>query len=246
VAIVSESLARRFVAGSNPLGKRIRTGGAERPNNPWMEIVGVVGDLRYDGLALPPAPALFQPIGQSSWPEMYLVVRSAAKPAALVPALRRVVAALDPGLPLAAVRTMDETLAASVSEPRFRTLLLGAFSVLALLLATVGVYGLVAYTLAQRTHELGIRVALGASRGRVLRLVLAGGLRLIGAGVAIGLLASLALTRLASSLLFGVTATDPPTFLAAALLLSLVALLASFLPARCATRLDPAAVLRSE
>jgi putative ABC transport system permease protein len=246
VAIVSESLARRFVAGADPLGKRIRTGGAERPNNPWMEIVGVVGDLRYDGLALPPAPALFQPIGQSSWSEMYLVVRSSTQPAALVPALRRVVAALDPGLPLAGVRTMDETLAASVSEPRFRTLLLGAFSVLALLLATVGVYGLVAYTLAQRTHELGIRVALGASSGRVLRLVLAGGLRLIGAGVAIGLLASLALTRLASSLLFGVTATDPPTFLAAALLLSLVALLASFLPARRATRLDPAAVLRSE
>jgi predicted permease len=246
VAMVSAALARRYLRGGDAVGRRIKTGGPERPKNSWMEIVGVVGDLRYDGLASAAEPALYEPLAQASWNEMFLVVRSFAEPEALAPALRRAVSSLDRDLPLANVRTMGQRLSEAVAQPRFRTFVLGAFSALALLLAAVGVFGLIAYTVAQRTHELGIRMALGARRAEVLRLVLAAGGRLVAAGMAIGAVAALGMSRLLSSLLFGISATDPATFALAFSLLPLVALAASLSPARRATRLDPASVLRSE
>jgi putative ABC transport system permease protein len=247
VCLINQTLAREFFPGEDPLGKRLRQGGTDRPTNQFMEIVGVVGDVRYEGLNAKVQPAYYEPFAQTAWSDMSLVVRSATTdPLALVPAVRGELRALDPGLPLARVRTMDELMTRSVAQPRFRTLLLALFSAMALVLAGVGVYGVVSYTVARRTHEIGVRVALGAQLGDVLRLVVGHGMRLVAGGLLLGLAGALLLTRVMSSLLFGVSATDPLTFVCVPVLLAAVALLACLVPARRATKVDPMVALRYE
>jgi putative ABC transport system permease protein len=210
------------------------------------EIIGVVGNVHQIGLDTAPEPAVYWPHPELVMSGMTILVRAAGDPLALVSAAQSELHQVDPELPMAAVATMDQLLADSLSRSRFTMLLLGIFSAVALLLAAVGVYGLIAFSVTQRTQELGIRIALGAQRGDVLRLVLAQGTRLTLLGVAIGVLAALALSRLLAALLFRVSATDPLTFASVAGLLAGVALLACFVPARRATRVDPIVALRYE
>jgi putative ABC transport system permease protein len=244
VVIINDTLARRFFAGEDPVGKRIRVGGPERPTAPWMEIVGVVGDLRFDGLGAEAQPTYYEPHAQVGWWYTYLVMRTRQEPHALIPAVREAVWSIDRDLPVAGFKTMEELMAESVAQPRFRTLLLLAFGALALLLAGVGVYGVLAYSVAQRNQEIGIRVALGAQRGDIVALVLGHGMKLTVVGLALGAAGAFALTRVLSSLLFQVSPTDLVTFTAAAAVLAGVALLACYLPARRATRVEPLVVLR--
>jgi predicted permease len=249
VAIVNQTLAQHCWPNENPIGKRLKTGGAERPKNPWMEVVGVVGDIKYSGLDAAPEMALYEPYQQAAWPSMYLVVRTSSKlsnPAALASAVQTAFWSLDKDLPVAHIRTLEQLLSESVEEPRFRTVLLEIFALIALSLATVGIYGVLAYSVSQRRHEIGIRMALGAKRRDILCLVVGQGMLLTLIGVAIGIAGAFALTRFLSTLLYGVRPTDPATFVVVPLLLACVALLACYIPARRATRVDPMVALRYE
>jgi putative ABC transport system permease protein len=246
VVIINQTMAATLFPGEDPIGRRMQLGDPN-PNSPWITIVGVVGDVKYTGLERAPEPTMYTPYEQNLWwPTMYLVVRSSVDPAGLAPALRAQVAELDPLLPMARVFTMDELLKRSVAEPRFRTTLLGIFAVMALLLAVLGIYGVLSYTVGQRTQEIGIRMALGAQRRDVLALVLGQGMALAGLGVAIGLASATALCRVLAGLLFGVGPTDPVTFGAVSLVMAAAALLACWVPARRATRVDPIVALRAE
>jgi putative ABC transport system permease protein len=241
VILISEVLAQRFFADENPLGQRLRLSSLSK--EPY-EIIGIVGDVRHRGLNAELRQTIYFPtlgLGYSN-----LVIRTATDPASLAAAVRKEVTAIDPNQPVANVKTMEQWVSESVAQPRFRTLLLGVFSAVALLLSVIGIYGVMSYAVAQRVHELGIRMALGAGADDVLRLVIGQGMKLALAGVTIGLLAAFVLTRLLKDLLFGVQATDPLTFTAIALLLTLVALLACYLPARRATKVDPLTALRHE
>ena len=244
VVIVSDSLARHFFPNQDPLGRRIKQSG---PDNqaPFMEVVGVVGDVKYTGLQNDTDAAYYMPYGQNYGRRMFVVVRSSLG-AALAPALRRAVQAADPGVTLNQVESMQETLSRAVALPRFDTVLLAAFAVVALLLAALGIYGIMAYSVAERTHEIGVRMALGAGQGSVLGMVVRQGAGLALIGILFGLVGAFALTRLLSNLLFGVSSTDPLTFAAVALGLLAVALFASFIPARRATRISPVVALRYE
>lgn len=239
VVIINETLARKYFPATSPLGKRFKEGGSDRTANPWMEIVGVVGDVKYEGLDLPTAPAFYLPFRQSPIRGMNLVVNTSLAPAALTAAVRAEMRKIDPEIPVARVSTMERLIDESVAQPRFRTFLIGIFSAVAMLLAAIGIYGVVAYSVSQRTQEIGIRMALGARRSDVLRLVVRQGMTLTLAGVALGVLGALALTRLTANLLFGVGATDPITFATISILLIFVALLACYIPARRAAKLDP-------
>jgi putative ABC transport system permease protein len=206
-----------------------------------------VADVKYSGLNEPPQPALYTSFQQNLWwRSMFLAVKAGGDPLGLVNAVRNEVWALDRDLPISQIKTMDQLMSDSVAEPRAYTLLLGALGAVALLLAAVGIYGVMSYAVTQRTHEIGVRMALGAQSGAVLRLVVGAGMKLALLGMAIGLLAAFALTRLMSKLLFDVSATDPVTFAQIALLLMGVALLACYLPARRATKVDPMTALRCE
>ena len=211
-----------------------------------MEIVGVVGDAKYGGLDGESESTYYLPYTQNFDSRTYLVVRSAISAASLAPAVRREIGAVDKDTVVNQVSTMEQAIFASVAQPRFRTLLLGAFAAIALLLAAIGIYGVIAYTVAQRTHEIGIRMALGAQRSHVLGMVMRRGATLALAGTALGFAGALILTRMLSSLLFGISTTDPATFAAASLGLLGVALAASFIPARRATRIDPILAVRYE
>jgi len=246
VVIINQTLAERYFAGEPAIGKRFKIGGADRPRNPWMEIVGVVGDVKYSGLDLKPEPAYYMPLAQDAWRAAYLVVRTPLNPAGLAPAIREQIWALDKDIPIAKVATMDRLLAESVAQPRFRTLLLGIFAALALVLASVGIYGVISYSVTQRTHEIGIRMALGAQARDVSKLVIRDGVALALIGVTMGLAASLALTRLMESLLFEVSTTDQSIFAGVGALLVAVAVLACWIPARRASRVDPMVALRCE
>jgi predicted permease len=241
VAIVTESFARRAFGGGAPLGRRIRSW---RDENVLREIVGVVADTRYFGMAAAPEPVVFVPHGQDPWGTMYLVVRARSEPVAVAGAVQAVLARLDPGIPIADVRTLDEMASASLAGPRTTSTLLAAFAASAVVLACVGLYGVVAYAAAQRTRELGIRMALGAAARDVLRLVLGQGAGVVGAGVVLGLAGALAASRVLRGLLYEVSAADPTTFVGVSLLLAAVALAAAWIPARRASRLEPAAALR--
>ena len=245
VAIVSEGFARRFYPNREALGKRIMQSGPGFGNT-WMEIVGVVGNVKYLGLTVDTDPAYYMPFAQSYGPRMFLAVRSSGDAAGLAEPLRRAVQSIDPGVTLAQIGTMEQALRLSVSQPRFDTMLLGLFAGIALLLAAVGIYGLMAYAVAQRTHEIGVRMALGAARADVVRMVVREGGQLAAIGMVLGLGGALALTRLLRSMLFGVGVTDALTFGAAALGMALVVLLATFLPALRATRISPVVALRYE
>jgi len=240
VALVNQNIVRKFWPNQNPLGKRVTVGNLPKP----FEIVGVLVDVKNSGLAVAPGPEVFVPYPQLASPLLFLSVRTSLDPHSLASALRAQVAAADPDQPLTEIQTMEERLESASASPRFTMLLIGVFSATAFILAAVGIYGVIAYSVAQRTQELGIRIALGAERSDILRLVIGSGLGLSLAGIAIGLAASIALTRLMSAMLYETSATDPLIFGASAALFLAVALMASYLPARRATRIDPAEALR--
>ena len=239
VVIVSQQLVTTVFQNEEPLGKRLIT----FDNQPF-EIVGVVGDLLHQSLAGPPFPAMYFPVRRAGG--MNLVVRTHGDPMSLAGAVRNEVRSIDPDQPVAAVRPMTEWVDSSVAQPRFQTTLFGLFGALAMILAATGIYGVMSYSVAQRTHEIGVRMALGARRADVLKLVVGQGMLLTMIGVVIGLLAAFALTRVMASLLFGVTARDPITFVVVGALLTAVAFVACFVPARRATKVDPLTALRYE
>jgi putative ABC transport system permease protein len=248
VTIINQVFADKYLHGVDPLGQKavIYMKSLEESGNKPSEIIGVVGDVHQMGLDTAPEPTVYWPHPELVMTGMTILVRTSNDPLALVSTARSELQQLDPELPMAAVATMDQLLADSLSRSRFTMLLLGIFSAVALVLAAVGIYGLIAYSVTQRTQELGIRIALGAQRRDVLRLVLGQGARLTLLGVTLGILAALAVSRLLASMLFGVSATDPLTFAGVAALLGIVALLACFIPARRATRVDPIVALRYE
>jgi putative ABC transport system permease protein len=248
VTIINQAFADKYLHGVNPLGQKAAIYMKSLSENELQpsEIIGVVGDVHQMGLDTVPEPTVYWPHPELVMSGMTILVRTANDPLSMASAARAALQQLDPELPLAGVATMDQLLADSLSRSRFTMLLLGIFSAVALVLAAVGVYGLIAYSVTQRTQELGIRVALGAQSRDVLRLVLAQGTRLTLLGVALGVFAALALSRLLATLLFNVSATDPLTFAGVATLLAAVALLACFIPARRATRVDPIVALRYE
>jgi putative ABC transport system permease protein len=246
VVIISTAFANRFFSGIDPIGKRFKQGGADDEDN-WMTIVGVVGDVHHYGLSTEVSSEMYMPFAQKPEPEITLIVRSAAaNPMGLLPSIRSEVEAIDKDQPIFGVQTMEHLLSESVASERLSVMLLGLFAGLAFLLACVGIYGVISYSVTQRTHEIGVRIALGASGADILRLVVGQGMRMVGVGLILGLIASFALTRVMSSLLFGVSATDPATFIVVSLLLASVAFFASFIPARRATRVDPMVALRYE
>jgi putative ABC transport system permease protein len=246
VVIINKTLADHYFPDENPIGKRFKAGGGEKNSNPWMEIVGVVGNVKYTGLDAKPESAYYLPAAQVGWRAMYLAVRTSSNPIDLARALRQEVWALDKDLPVTNVATMEQLLAESVAQPRFRTLLLGIFALVALVLASVGIYGVISYTVTRRTYEIGIRMALGAQTGEVLKLIIRQGMTLAVIGVSIGIAASLVLTRVMEKLLYEVSVTDEAIFAGVAGLLGLVALLACYIPARRATKVDPMIALRYE
>ena len=241
VSMVNQSIVRRFWPDQNPLGKRIWVGNLPKP----FEVVGVLGDAKNDSLAAAPGGEVFLPYPQLASPQLYLSVRTRLDPHSLASALRTQVGAADPNQPLTEIETMEERLELASASPKFAMLLIGMFSITALVLALVGIYGVIAYSVAQRTQELGIRIALGAGKSDILRLVVGSGLVLSVSGVAIGLAGSIALTRLMSAMLYDTSATDPLTLGVCAGLFLAVALLAAYLPARRAARIDPYNALRA-
>ena len=248
VALVSETMARNLWPGENPLGKHLRISGSDRPIEQleWRSVAGVVSDVKQDRLDAPGEMQLYVPEAQMVNSYMTLVVRTRVNPSSLTAAVREQIHVLDKDQVVYGIATMDQLLSDSLALRRFSMLLLGMFAGVALLLAAVGLYGVISYTVGQRTHEFGIRMALGAQSGDVLRLVVRHGFTLVLAGLAAGILAALALTRLLSSLLFGISATDPATFAIVTLVLSTVALVACYVPALRATKVDPMVALRYE
>jgi putative ABC transport system permease protein len=250
VAVVNETFARVFLADEDPLGKRIKLGSAQGPF-PWLTIAGVVGDVKHGGLDGETRPEMYVPYLQpllSGWnvPPMFLVVRSESEPSSLISAVRGVVKELDRDQPVYGVASMEQLLSRSTAPRRFNMTLLAVFAALALILAGIGVYGVMAYAVTERTRDIGIRMALGAQASDALKLVISQGMRLTLVGIALGLMGAFALTRLMKNLLFDVRPTDPMTFIAIALLLTFVALLACWIPARRATKVDPMVALRCE
>jgi putative ABC transport system permease protein len=245
--MINAMLAEHFFAGEDPIGKRIQI--FPDPAR-WREVVGVVGDVRLVGLDAEINPTLYVPMPQNPYPaalrNVFLAVRTSGEPKSLVAGIRTELRALDRDVPISQVQTMEEIVAGSLSQRRLSMSLLVVFSVLAAVLAAVGIYGVMAYIVAGRTHEIGIRMAMGAQQGEVLKMILGDGAKLTAIGVGIGLSAAFALTRVLSSLLYGVSAADPVTFAGISLLLACVAMLASYIPARRAARVDPMEALRDD
>jgi putative ABC transport system permease protein len=248
VLIINQAMASRYWPDEDALGKRIKLGRLDSAI-PWLTVVGLVDNVREFDPVNPPRPAMYFPAGQSPDVRAALrdwVVRASGDPLSLSAAVRSAVWDIDKDLPVSRVQTMEKVRAASIASQQFNLLLMGLFGCLALVLATTGIYGVTAYSVAQRTREIGIRLAIGAQTGDVLRLVMGQGMRLTVIGVAVGLAGAWASTRLMSSLLFGVSATDPVTFAIVSLLLTAVALLACYIPARRAMKVDPIIALRYE
>jgi putative ABC transport system permease protein len=246
VGIANNSMVRQYFPNEDPLGKRIRW--ARDTEVHWITIIGVVGDVKHFGLDLPEQPGLYSPYTQiDPWKRwMTFAARTQSDPEAMAVALKQQIWKLDPGLPVTKLKTMNDVAAASFAARRFNMLLLTIFAALAVLLAAVGIYGVMSYTVTQRTQEIGIRMALGARGADVLGLIIKNGMILTAVGVVIGIVGGLVLTRLLTTLLFGVTPTDKPTFLVVSALMILIALVACYLPARRATFVDPLVALRYE
>jgi putative ABC transport system permease protein len=244
VILISESFARRFFPNEDPIGKRLKVFMSEDPA--WAEIVGIVGDVRYDNLTAEAEPFVYYPTPELTYEFMTLVIRTAGDPAEMAPAVRREIAAIDPDQPVSDVRTMTQVMADTVARARFNTLLLAIFAGLATLLAAVGIFGVMSYSVQLRTREIGLRMALGAQPGRVLLMMLRQGLLLTLVGIGVGLAGALVLSRVMSGLLYGVTASDPATFAAIVVVLAVVSLIACYIPARRATRVDPLIALKYE
>jgi putative ABC transport system permease protein len=245
VLIVSESLAQHYWPNQDPIGKRIKWGVAES-KEPWMTVVGVVGDVKQAALDVETTFHTYQPFLQNEISSMNVAVRASGDPASLVSALRSAVWALDPQIAVAKVRTMDEVIRESTSPRRFNLFLLGGFAALALILSAIGIYGVISYSVARRSHEIGIRMALGADHERLVRWIVGQGIVLLAAGIGIGLAGAAIVTRTLASFLYGIKPTDPATFAAVVAVLGAVALLASYIPARRAAKVDPMMSLRSE
>jgi putative ABC transport system permease protein len=248
VVIVSEAFARQFFPGEDPIGKRMQPGISswENEKSSMREIIGVVADIRNRALNTEPKPVYYLPQSQVPFNELAMVVKTSVDPRALISSATREVQTMDAELPVFSVKTMDEYVSSSVAAPRFNTTLLAIFASVALVLTIIGLYGVMSYSVAQRTNEIGIRMALGAQTRDVLRLIVKDGVKIVGIGLLLGMGGALVLTRLLESLLFGVTTRDPLTFLAIAFVLSLVAMLACYIPALRATRVDPLEALRCE
>lgn len=245
--IVNQAMCERFFAEENPIGKRIQLA-SERTR--WREIVGVVGDAKLSALDAVTQPAIYVPFSQNTWPNAlrngYLIVRTSVEPASVVSAIRAQLNSIDRDMPISQVRTVDEIISNSLSQRRFNTSLLVIFAALAGALACLGIYGVMSFNVTQRTHEIGVRMALGAQKLDVLSMVLSQGARITVIGIAIGITGAFALTRVLSSLLFGVSATDITTFVSISALLAIVAIVACWVPARRATRVDPMVALRQD
>ena len=247
VAIISQTLARRFFKDKDPIGQLIAFGVGGKPNSPrWREVVGVVGDVKDDGLDSPGTPTEYDPCAQVDWNGMTVFVRTEGDPLQMASALRSQVYAVDKDQPIATIATGEQWLDDAVSTPHLRTTLLGLFAALALALAAVGLYGVMSYAVTQRTQEIGVRIALGAQRRDIYRMVVGQGMLLVAVGAMIGLAGALGLMRLLKTFLFDVTPTDPATYAGVALLLVAIAALACWIPARRATRVDPLIALRYE
>ena len=251
VAVVNETFVKKYLPKEDPIGQRLLveelvTGKTQLgPPIAW-EIVGVIRDVKFGGLNSDGVPVIYVPLLQSPWPSGILALRTESDPSGVTQAARSALAQVDRDMPVTSVKTMDQVVADSLSQSRIQTWLIGAFGLVALILAALGIYGVMSYAVAQGTHDMGLRIALGASAGDVLKLVLGKGMLLTGIGLVVGVAGALALTRLLSSLLFSVKATDPWTFVVVSLLLAAVALAAGFIPARRATRIDPVIALRVE
>jgi putative ABC transport system permease protein len=240
--VVDRAWAARFFPGQSAVGKRFKEGGCSEC--PWTRVVGVVSDVKYDGLQRANQGSVYYPLGGDRF--RYLVIKTHAGPAAVLPAVRQAVRDLDAGLPLTDVATMDDMVGQSLQQPRSLSLLIGSLAGVALLLSTIGIYGVMAYYVQQHTRDIGIRVALGGSRGALFRLIVGQGMKVVIVGIVVGLAVALLITRLMSTLLFGVDPVDAVTFAAVGTLLAGAAVLACVVPARRAVRLEPAAVLRNE
>jgi len=244
-AIISETLARRYFPNLDPLGRRMMFG-FPPDDNVSREIVGIVGDVRDAALSRKPGPMMYVPFAQAPLYGAEVVVRSSLSSSSVAAGIREAVRSIDKNLPVTDIEPLNDALGKSISQERFRTFLLGSFSAIALVLAAVGIFGVMSYSASQRTREIGIRMALGAGRGEVLRLILGQGMKLALFGLGIGVVAALLLTRLISSLLYSVSATDPVTFASVTIILLSVALTACYIPARRAMRVDPMVALRHE
>src|ERR1700683_1562686 len=242
VVIINQTVAQKYFPAQDPIGGHL----ANSRDKIEMEIVGIVGDVKFTGLNTPYIPEMYMPQAQNPAATMTLVVRSTSNPQPLIAAARQKTAEIDPDLPFSNVASMSEVVSASVAQPRLTAQFTGFFAALALMLTAVGIYGVLAYSVTQRTHEMGIRMALGASRGEILKMVVGRGMKLVLSGLVLGLVVSLAVTRLLTTLLFGTSARDPLTFAAVTLLLIVVALLAAYIPARRAAQVDPIVALRYE
>jgi len=239
---VNEELARRYFAGQNAVGKRLRMGS----DRPYVEIVGVVRTAKYRNLREQPLPFIYIPLAQEYQAGMTVMVRTASDPTSLLAPVRNEMRALNKDVPVFSVQTVTERIGGQLAADRMIAVLLSIFGAAALLLAAIGIYGVMGYSVAQRTHEIGIRIALGAEQRDILKLIVGQGLTLILIGAGLGLALALALTRVVENLLFDVSATDPLTFGVVVLLLMAVALLACYLPARRAMKVDPLVALRYE
>jgi putative ABC transport system permease protein len=247
VCMIDETFAQKHWLGEDSLGKRVKFGSLENKDSPWMEVVGVVNHVKHYGVDQDSRIEMYLPYTQSPFPNFTLVVRTSGDPAGVSAAVSRAVQSVDPDVPLYQVRTLESIVSDRVAERRLAAILISIFGTLALALAAVGIYGVMSYAVTQRSHELGIRLALGAQRNDILKLVIRSGMLLAGMGLVIGFAAAFfGLAPLVASVLFHVTATDPPTYAVAPLVLLAVALLASWIPARRATRVDPMIALRYE
>lgn len=244
VVVINETMAKRYWKSEDPLNKRITT--ADGVDGPWMTVIGIVEDVRHESLNENPYPQMYSPFVQQPSSLFYLVIKTKTDTSNVIGSVRNQVKELDSNIPVFNIKTMEEILSTSVARQRFSMLLILVFAVLALLLAAIGIYGVISYAVTQRQHEIGVRMALGARDTDILRMVIKQGFKLVLIGIGIGLVAVFALTRLIKTLLFGVSATDPLTFSAIAILLSVVALLACYIPARRATKTDPMIALRCE